>query len=90
MNYITSTYRKANSSIKKQINKAEKNLMRDKEVIKQMETNEEGNSFVTIKDHKENFDNHHTVQLINSAKNKLGRISKLILDPNQQKNKSKA
>ena len=54
--------------------------MKDKEVIKQMETNEEGNSFITIKNHKENFDNHPTVQLINPAKNKLGRISKLILD----------
>ena len=31
---------------------ARKNLMRDKEVIKQMETNQDGNSFVTIKDHK--------------------------------------
>ena len=45
-----------------------------------METNEKGNSFITIKDHKENFDNHPTVQLINPAKNELGRISKLILD----------
>ena len=54
--------------------------MRNKEVIKRMETNEEGNSFITIKDHKENFDNHPTVRLINPAKNELGRISKLILD----------
>ena len=53
--------------------------MRDKEVIKQMETDEEGNSFITIKDQKENFDNHPTVRLINPAKNELGRISKLIL-----------
>ena len=80
MNSITSTYKKANNSIKKQINMTGKNLMRDKEVIKRMETNEEGNRFITIKDHKENFDNHPTVQLINPAKNKLGRISKLILD----------
>ena len=80
MNSITSTYKKANSNIKKQINKAGKNLMRDKEVIKRMETNEEGNSFITIKDHKENFDNHPTVRLISPAKNELGRISKLILD----------
>ena len=29
-----------------------KNQMRDKEVIKRMETNEEGNSFITMKDHK--------------------------------------
>ena len=54
--------------------------MRDKELIKRMETNVEGNSFITIKNHKENFDNHATVRLINPAKNELGRISKLILD----------
>ena len=59
---------------------AGKNLLRDKEVIKRMETNREGNSFITIKDHNENFDNQPTVQLINPAKNELGRISKLILD----------
>ena len=59
---------------------AVKNLMRGKEVIKRMETNEEGNTFITIKDHKENFDNHPTVRQINPAKNELGRISKLILD----------
>ena len=52
-----------------------KNLMRDKEVIKRMETNKEGNSFNTIKDHKENFDNHPTVWLVNPAKKELGRIS---------------
>ena len=60
-NSVTSTYRKANSKIKKQINKAGKNLMRDKEVIKRTETKKEGNSFMTIKDHKENLDNHPTV-----------------------------
>ena len=38
-----------------------KDLMRDKKVIKRMETNEEGDSFVTIKNHKENFNNHPTV-----------------------------
>ena len=35
--------------------------MREKEVIKRKETSEESNSFITIKDHKENFDNHPTV-----------------------------
>ena len=47
-----------------------------------MEKNEEGNSFITIKDHKENFDNHSTInpaRLINPAKNELRRIRKLIL-----------
>ena len=79
MNSITSIYKKANNNIKKQIDTAGENLMRDKEVIKRMETNEEGNSFITIKDYKENFENHPTVRLISPAKNELGRISKLIL-----------
>ena len=54
--------------------------MREKEVIKRKETSEESNSFITIKDHKENFDNHPTVWLTNPTKNELGRISKLMLD----------
>ena len=54
--------------------------MRDKEVIKQMETNKEGNSFITVKDYQGNFDNRLSDQLINPAKNELSRISKLILD----------
>ena len=57
-----------------------KNLMRDKEVIKRAETSEESNSFITIKNHKENFDNHPTVQLINPAKDEQASISKLILE----------
>ena len=52
MSPIISTYKKANNNIKKQINMAGRNLMRDKKVIIRMETNEEGNSFITIKDHK--------------------------------------
>ena len=79
-NSITSTYKEANDNSKKQINMAGKNLMRDKEVIKRMETKGESNSFITIKNHKENFDNYPTVRLINPTKNELGRINKLILD----------
>ena len=63
----TSADKTSNSNIKKQINLAEENLVRDKEVIKQKETNHEGYSFMTIKDHK-------------PANNELERISKLILD----------
>ena len=38
------------------------------------------NCFVTLKDHQEIFINHTTTRLINPAKNKIGRISKQILD----------
>ena len=39
-----------------------------------------GNSFVTLKDHKENFTNHPTTRLIDPSKNEIGRISKQISD----------
>ena len=45
-----------------------------------MEINGTGNSFVNLKDHKENFANRPTTRLINPSKNKMGRISKHILD----------
>ena len=54
--------------------------MRNKENIKRTKTNEKSNNFITIKDHKENFDNHPALRPINPARNELGRISKLILN----------
>ena len=37
-------------------------------------------AFVTLKDHKPNFDNNPTCRLINPSKSEIGRVSKLILD----------
>ena len=54
--------------------------MNDKKVVKRMEANKKGNSFIKVKDRKENFDNHPTVRQNSPAKNELERISKLILD----------
>ena len=45
-----------------------------------MEINGDNNSFITLKDHKENFNNNITVRLINPGRNELGRISKGILE----------
>ena len=45
-----------------------------------MEINGKNNSLITLKDHKENFNNNPTVRLINPAKNELGYISNAILD----------
>ena len=38
------------------------------------------NCFITLKDHKPNFQNNPTVRLLNPVKNELGQISKTILD----------
>ena len=78
-NAITSKYKKTSNNIKKQINIDGKKILRNREVLNRLEINGENNSFITLKDHKENLDNNPTVRLINPAKNELGHISKTIL-----------
>ena len=45
-----------------------------------MLTNGKDNCFITLRDHKPNFQNNPKTKLINPAKNEIGRISKFILD----------
>ena len=45
-----------------------------------MLVNGSNSCFITLKDHKPNFLNNPKVRLLHPAKNKLGRISKSILD----------
>ena len=89
MNSITSNYKKANNSIKNQINMAVKNFVRDKEIMKRMETNEDNNRFITTKVHKENFDNHSAFRLIHPAEKELRRIRQIDIRQNQQKSQPK-
>ena len=79
-NAVTSSYKKANNSIKKKINMAGKQILKNNEILNRIEINGENNCFFTLKDHKDNFANNPQVRLINPAKNELGRISKVILD----------
>ena len=77
---ITSTYKKVNENVHERINGIGKGLIKEKAVINRMLTNGKNNCFITLKDHKENFQNNPKVRLINPAKNEIGRISKNILD----------
>ena len=79
-NAITSTYKKTSSNMKEDINKTGMKIAKDKKVLNKMEINGESNCFITLKDHKENFENNPTTRLLNPAKNEIGRISKAILD----------
>ena len=79
-NVVTSTYKKANNSIKKKINMAGKQILKNNEILNRVEINGENNCLFTLKDHKNSFANNPQVRLINPAKNELGRISKVILD----------
>ena len=78
-NSITSIYKKSNNNIKKKINISGRNILKDKEVLQRMDINGESNCFITLKDHKENFQNNPSVRLVNPAKNELGRLSKFVI-----------
>ena len=78
-NSITSIYKKSNNNIKKKINISGRNILKEKEVLQRMDINGESNCFITLKDHKENFQNNPSVRLINPAKNELGRLSKFVI-----------
>ena len=76
---ITTTYKKANKSIETKINKEGIKFAKQANILDKIEINTTGISFITLKDHKENFIDHPTVRLTNPPKNEMGRISKCIL-----------
>ena len=84
-NTTTSKYKKTSNNIKKLINIDGKKILRNREVQNQLEINGENNSFITLKDHKENFNNNPMVRLINPTKNQFVHISKAILDTTNKK-----
>ena len=75
-NAITLKYKKASNNIKKQINIDGKQILKNREVLDRLEINGENSNFLTLKDHKKNFNNNPTVRLINPAKNKLGVLAR--------------
>ena len=79
-NAITTRYKKVNKSIGTKINKEGIKFAKQADILDKTEINGTGNSFITLKDHRENFTNHPTRRLINPSKNEIGRISKHILD----------
>ena len=79
-NSITATYKKTNNNIKKKITATGKQVLRNNKVSKRMQANVGNNCFISLKDHKENFQNNPTARLINPAKKELAKINKIILD----------
>ena len=67
-NAITTSYKKVSKKTQDQINNQGKNILKNKEVIKRMFVNGKQNCFITLKDHKPNFQNNPTVRLLNPAK----------------------
>ena len=79
-NAITANCKKANENIGTKSIKEGNKLAKQTDMSDKIKMNGTGNSFVTLKDNKEDFMNHLTIRLINPSNNEIGRISKHILD----------
>ena len=79
-NAITTSYKKANNIIRTKINKEGIKFAKQANILDKIEINGTSNSFITLKDHKENFTKNPKTRLINLSKNEVGRISKHMLD----------
>ena len=80
LNAVTSKYKKASAKIKDNVEKSSVNIVKKAGVLERMSKNGTNPCFITLKDHKPNFQNNPATRLINPAKNEVGRISKVILD----------
>ena len=67
-NAIITIYKKVSKKTQDQINNQEKNILKNKEVIKRMFVDGKQNCVITLKDHKPNFQNNPTVRFLNPAK----------------------
>jgi len=77
---ITKSYKKAESSTIESINKEAKSIATDLGISDRVEQYQQRSSFITMKDHKENFENNTKCRLINPAKSEIGIVSKSYLD----------
>jgi hypothetical protein len=77
---ITKTYKLSDENIMDTINEELYKISKDLSIEDRIETMRKQEAFITIKDHKENFEVNPTYRLINPAKGELGKVSKIILD----------
>ena len=77
---ITKTYKKADDNTYNEINMEAKNIASKLKIDDRVECLAKKNAFITVKDHKDNFENSPKCRLINPAKSELGVISKKITE----------
>ena len=79
-NNITKSYRKPAKSLEKAINMEAKNFSKKLELDNRIEYLAKNTAFISLKDHKANFQSSLPCRLINLSKSDNGKISKSILD----------
>ena len=76
---VTTHYMKTTTDIKDEINNQAANIATELDIAHRVEILAEKPCYVTLKDHKDNFENNPKCRLINPAKSNIGRIGKDIL-----------
>ena len=86
---ITTTYKSGEDHLISDINSELKDISCNLGTGDRIDVMAKTLAFITLKDHKDNFDSHPKCRLINPAKSELGRVSKIILDDINNKLRSK-
>ena len=76
---VTETYKKSTERLEKSINLEAKNIAKEVDLIERVECLTKNPAFVTLKDHKENFQGSLPCRLIDPSKSELGKVSKVKL-----------
>ena len=76
---ITKDYKKCEDRVVDDISKDDKKVANKLEVADRLYCTSKRDSFITIKDHKQNYMNNTKCRLINPCKSELGKISKQML-----------
>jgi hypothetical protein len=79
-NNVTKTYKTAPDNTIRQITNTDKNIATSLNLDDRIERLAEKEAFITLKDHKPNFQNKPTCRLINPTKSEIGKVSKKILE----------
>ena len=77
---ITKSYRKADEQSVNSVNQELNDIATKLDIGDRIKSTARQQAFISLKDHKENFQNNPKCRLLNPAKNNLGLISKQILD----------
>ena len=77
---VTKTYKKSSDILEKSINMEAKHIAKKLELSDRIEHLARNPAFITLKDHKENFNSKLPCRLINPSKTELGKVSKQKLE----------
>lgn len=82
---ITKTYKKISPDSVSSIHNEAKTIAVKLHLEDRINVTAEREAFITLKDHKPNFENNPTCRFINPAKSEIGKVSKQLLDRINQK-----